>query len=168
MVASLEDEEEHNAKRKTRMAKLGGFVRSRDFIRDLLVCCLSSIPRWVFSRGIQSVKREETNDICGSADDMARMIAETDNALPGRNVAAEYFWGREENDSFIRLRTSSSMMASLVYICDKNGEYIDPFWKIIRGEMNSSCVREYVAVRFPFSTIYICISGCTMMLSKFS
>ena len=83
MVASLEDEAEHNAKCKTRTAKLVGFVRRRDFISDLLVCCLSSIHRWGFARGIQSVKREEKKDACGAAEAMTRMIAETDKTLQG-------------------------------------------------------------------------------------
>ena len=88
---------------------------------------------------------------------MARMVAAADNPPQGRNVTAGYFFGRGGINSVIRLCTATAMMASMVYICDKNGEYIDPFWMIIRGGMGVGCVREYVKVRRPFSTIYICL-----------
>ena len=76
------------------MANLAAFVRSADFIRDVLVCCISSIRRWGFPRGVKSVKREEKSDICGAAGAMARMIAETDDTLHVGGSMAEYFLGR--------------------------------------------------------------------------
>ena len=92
LVASLEDVEAQNEKCKTRMAKLVGFVRSRDFIRDLLVCCFSSIHRWGFPRGIQSAKCEEKKDACGAADAMTRMIAEADKTLQVEMLRRNIFW----------------------------------------------------------------------------
>ena len=81
------------------------------------------------------------------------MIADPDNALQGGNAQAGYFSGSEEKDAPIRLRAAwGHYGVACLHMRQKWGR-IDP-----------GCIREYVKVRCPSNTIYICLSGRTIAL----
>ena len=64
-----------------------------------------------------------------------RMTAETIRIADGRNVTAEYFLSREKDGPDVRLQCANALLASSLYICGRNADYNDTFWKIVRGEV---------------------------------
>ena len=51
--------EEHEKRCATRMDKLRNFVHPAAFTRNIPPCCVSSMPRWEFARGIQTSKKQQ-------------------------------------------------------------------------------------------------------------
>ena len=59
-----------------RMERLRKFDRSDDFIRNLIIFCLSSIPSWEFSRSLKTSTDEDPDRMRGVPDALCRMVDE--------------------------------------------------------------------------------------------
>ena len=72
---------------------------------------------------------------------MESLIHETQILLREKNELAEFVISREENAEALRLRSAKAILASVLYLTDKNLLYKDAFWQIIRAEMSPESIR---------------------------
>ena len=84
------------------------------------------------------MKLRTLSGVCGA---MESLIHETQILLREKNELAEFVISREENAEALRLRSAKAILASVLYLTDKNLLYKDAFWQIIRAEMSPESIR---------------------------
>ena len=141
----VDNADDHKKKCSKRMDQLREFIGCCDFNDNLVTCCVSSTVRWEFARGIQTSLEEHGPNKSGLSEGINRMMCEARSIFLGRKDLAEYILRREPNEALARLDCSSSIMASILYICENSSGQRDPFWLIMRGEIEPCEIGNYLS-----------------------
>ena len=141
---NLLESAEYQKLSSSRMKSVQEFLHSPLFTSSTLKACISSIPRWRFIRETEAVKGEaatspdedsgaESDDeftyvsvqknLTGVARGQLGMIEESRRIFKGANPLAEFFLCRADDSAVVRLEVWRSIVASALYMADKNLPY---------------------------------------------
>ena len=138
--ANVLETDEYKAYCSARMKKTQTFLRSQEFVASTFKASISCIPRWRFMRelyfdnerkrrhgeddGEESEEEFEfvstPSDLRGVGRAQRAFLDESRRILKGRDELVEYFLNREVQRETLRLEIWRSMIASGVYLGERN------------------------------------------------
>ena len=122
---------------KKKSVKTREFARSYDLIRNTAVCCISSIPRWIYARALESKSSDPARKYC-VVQAKSAIFESTKSIILGNDPLVEVLIRDEDQPDLLRSLCVKSLLASLLYIIYSERKYSSTAWKIARGEAEFS------------------------------
>ena len=124
---------------KKKSLKTAEFARSEDCVKSFAPCCVSSVPRWVYARALESKSSGDAAKYC-IVEAKHAMFEKTKNIILGGDPLAELLILGEHQPDLLRCMCAKSLLASLLYVLYSDRKYSSQSWKIARGESDLESV----------------------------
>ena len=138
--ADAETKKNESKKRSQLIAK---YLNSDDFIDSLIICCVTSMPRWRLLRCTEQIPRDgEGKEERRIAKGLEKCLTESRRIISGEHILAERLISASRHPDFVRVRIWNSLLRSLMYLSYRNLPYCSTLWKILRGASIPSSIRS--------------------------
>ena len=94
------------------------FPRSEEFMGNILMGSLSSIPSWAYARKLEALNRDPKTP--RTTDALGALLESTMGIIRGGNFTANHFIDRECGRTRLRLCLYTSLMRTALYLSEKN------------------------------------------------
>ena len=131
-------------KRSKRRKKMEEFAKSPLMHESLLLCAISSIPRWHLARSIDARQKPGEEATLGVGIALKKCLLDCQRIIDSIDDFAEYWLSVALDSGRLRLLVWRALCRTLLYLSLRNLPFCRGIWRILRGVDKPSEVRRLV------------------------